>query len=1107
MCGIIGYIGNKKAKPILLKGLKRLEYRGYDSAGIVTLSKGKISISKCKGRISDLENLIKRKPLSGSVGLGHCLSPETLVYLSDGRLKKISELTGNKKVVSLNFNDLKCKNGYKVKAFKHKSPSFLYEVKTPYFSFRATGNHRIIVCSPNGQIGEKEIRNIKDELLAIPRRISCINGKPFRLKESFVKRHYILTKKGRKFLYQLRTDKKYTWNQIKETTGINKNYIRRLETGERLSIEEQRLKKLSKIYSFNISGKYFIPSNWVTNNITLPKNTSSELMQIIGYHTGDGYIDKRFLRYKEEREEICQIYQSLFKKVFNINSELVKGKTYCIFTINSKFIVDWLKENFKGAVAKTSQKNIDEFVGSLPKKQLAAFLRGLFDAEGNVGIKGRQIALRMISKKVIKKTQLLLLRFGILATYCKMKRKKWSDVHCLLINDRKSMENFYREIGFSSKDKQNLLKNLIDRMQRLTFKHRSFPIRKDFFYKEFLKPNNIRDRSCHSGTEKSYITNYALEKLSKRTANLNLKNQISHYLNSDIVWVKPKIRKVRSDVDYVYDLEVKSKHNFIGNGIVQHNSRWATHGAPSKKNAHPHKDCSGKIAVVHNGIIENHEELKKKLAKEGCKFKSETDTEVISHLVNKLYSGNLRTTLINTIKKLKGSYALGILSFKEPDKIVVARCNSPLIIGLGKKENFIASDAPAILEHTKKVVYLEDNQVAEIKKDSIEIFNLKNEKVSYSINTLSYNIDAAKKGNYKHFMLKEINEQPRISSTLLKEYITGDEISFKKLNLGDNFLKNIKNIIIIACGTAYHAGIVGKYILESLVRIPVEVSLSSEFRYRSPVLEDNCLVIPISQSGETADTLAAVREAKKTGAKILPICNVLGSSLTRETNSVIYTHAGPEIGVASTKAYTAQLTVLYLFSLYLSQLKGLINSKKLKKKIKELKTIPEKQTQILENNNKIKKIAKKHLNFGAFLYLGRNINFPSALEGALKLKEISYIPAEGYAAGEMKHGPIALIDEYRAVVCIVNDSPIYEKMVSNVREILARKGKLIGIATNGNKDIKQHIKEVIYIPKISNIFSPLLITIPLQLFAYHVADLKGYDVDKPRNLAKSVTVE
>jgi glutamine---fructose-6-phosphate transaminase (isomerizing) len=536
-------------------------------------------------------------------------------------------------------------------------------------------------------------------------------------------------------------------------------------------------------------------------------------------------------------------------------------------------------------------------------------------------------------------------------------------------------------------------------------------------------------------------------------------------------------------------------------------TRWATHGKPNEVNAHPHVDCQGRICLVHNGIIENFEQIKSRLIKRGHKFVSQTDTEIIVHLVEEYYRGNLEAAVLKTIRELKGSYALGVISVDEPDKLVAARCGSPLILGIGKNENFIASDAPAILDRTKKVIYLNDGEVASITKDAIKIFNIGGKPVRPKISQINFDLSAAAKEHFPHFMLKEIFEQPKILQRILSSQLHKSSVRLQGINLSQGYLKGIENIVVVACGTAYHAGLVGKYFIEELTRIPVLVDLSSEFRYRQPILKPRTLVIAISQSGETADTLAAVREARRKGTKILAVCNVVGSSLTRESDGCLYTHAGPEIGVASTKAYTAQIMTLCLLALYLSQIKGTANKKLAAKIIGDLKNIPALQHRILQDLHSIKNIARRHSHFGCFLYLGRNINFPSALEGALKLKEISYIPAEGYAAGEMKHGPIALIDEYRAVVCIAPESFTYEKMVSNIQEIRARKGKVIAIATQGNARIKRYSDEVIYIPRIQEYLTPLLVAVPLQLLAYYIAVKRGCNVDQPRNLAKSVTVE
>ena len=584
------------------------------------------------------------------------------------------------------------------------------------------------------------------------------------------------------------------------------------------------------------------------------------------------------------------------------------------------------------------------------------------------------------------------------------------------------------------------------------------------------------------------------------------------YDSSGMAVISPKKNtiSIRKTPGKIRDLEkiLKTKPLFGNTGIAH--SRWATHGAPTQANAHPHEDCKGEIAVVHNGIIENHESLKVQLIKEGHKFRSQTDTEVIVHLVEKFYKGiPLEEAVVCALKLLVGSFAIGVISLKEPNKLVGARSGSPLIVGVGKNENFIASDAPAILELTKDVIFLDENEVAVLSRDSFKITDLEGKTVFKKPVRINWDIAQAQKNGFKHFMLKEINEQPKIVENILNIRIDkkSGQVIFKEQNIPEEKLKIIKGIFIIACGTAYHAGLVGKYALESICAIPTHIDVSSEFRYRDLLIGPETLVVAISQSGETADTLAGVREARKRGASVISICNVLGSTLTRESDGIIYTYAGPEIGVASTKAYTAQLVALYLFAFYLAQIRGAFPEFKINKYLGELQKIPKQMEAILKEQGSIAEVSRKYSHFGSFLYLGRNINYPSALEGALKLKEISYIPAEGYAAGEMKHGPIALIDEYRAVVCIAVCSKVYEKMISNIQEIRSRKGKIIVIASEGDKEIKALVREVIYVPKQDEIFSPLLVALPLQLLAYHIAVKRGCDVDQPRNLAKSVTVE
>lgn len=548
-------------------------------------------------------------------------------------------------------------------------------------------------------------------------------------------------------------------------------------------------------------------------------------------------------------------------------------------------------------------------------------------------------------------------------------------------------------------------------------------------------------------------------------------------------------------------------------------TRWATHGVPNEINAHPHLDCKKKIAVVHNGIIENYQELKKSLAKEGHRFLSETDTEVIPHLIEKFYKGDLEAAVLKAIKLLKGTFAIAVIHKDEPDKLIGARADSPLIVGLGKGENFLASDAPAVIDYTKEVIFLENHEVVTLTRDGVTIKDFTGRKIHRKPSTIKWDISQAEKSGYAHFMLKEIFEQGDILAKIIDERVTRKGISFEELRISEKALKGFKKFAIVACGTAYHAGLTGKYMLEELTRTPCWVDTSSEFRYRDPMVDKDTLVIIVSQSGETADSLAALREAKAKGATVLGICNVLGSSIAREASGVIYTHAGPEIAVASTKAYTAQLAIFYLLTLYLAKLKKAVPDSRYNYLLSELKKVPGLVNELLAEYkpeyNTLEAYAEgfrryyhEKQNKSTFLYLARNINYPNALEGALKLKEISYISAEGYPAGEMKHGPIALIDENPWVVCIAVQSRTYEKMLSNIQEIKARGGIVIAIATEGDREIIHHnVNYLIEIPKVEELFSPLLVVIPLQLLAYYVAREFGYDIDQPRNLAKSVTVE
>jgi glucosamine--fructose-6-phosphate aminotransferase (isomerizing) len=554
--------------------------------------------------------------------------------------------------------------------------------------------------------------------------------------------------------------------------------------------------------------------------------------------------------------------------------------------------------------------------------------------------------------------------------------------------------------------------------------------------------------------------------------------------------------------------ELIGKETFDGKVGVGH-TRWATHGRPSDENAHPHK--AGKVAVVHNGIIENYLPLKEILKNKGHVFTSETDTEIISHLIDEfIHEGHSSLEAVRiALDQIKGSYALGILFEGEEGHLIAARKESPLVIGLGKEEYFIASDIPPVLPYTRDFIFMEDGEVALLSSEGVKVVDLKGNEVSKEPKRINWNPLMAEKGGYKHFMLKEIFEQPRAVTDTIRGRLSGEkgDAVLGDVHFDPKFLKKIQRINLIACGTSYHAALVGKFLIEEFCRIPVEVDIGSEFRYRNPIIGKDHFLVAISQSGETADTLAGLREGKRKGAITLAICNVVESSLAREADHVIYTHAGPEIGVASTKTFVTQLVILFLLGLRMGRELGFLSSEEGKTLIEKLVGVPHLMEEILKASHQVAKIARKYLYARDFLYLGRGINYPIALEGALKLKEISYVHAEGYPAGEMKHGPIALIDREMPVVVLATKNDVYEKVISNIEEVKAREGKIIALASPSDQAIAKKVDDVIPIPETHPSLAPILLTIPLQLLAYYMADFKGTDVDQPRNLAKSVTVE
>ena len=568
-----------------------------------------------------------------------------------------------------------------------------------------------------------------------------------------------------------------------------------------------------------------------------------------------------------------------------------------------------------------------------------------------------------------------------------------------------------------------------------------------------------------------------------------------------------RIEMVKASGSVAHLAELTENGNALRGVCGIAHTRWATHGAPTDTNAHPHLSEHGLFAVIHNGIIENFAALRSELEAEGCVFASETDTEVVAHLLEKYYDGDLKRTVMRTASRLEGSYVLGVLCAAEPGRLFCVKEAGPLILGLGVGENYFASDVTALVSRTKNVIYMEDGEFAELTPEQITVYDRTGREITKTVSHVVWDIEAAEKGGYEHFMMKEIMEQPRAVKNTVEPRIRGGRIVFEDFALTREELESYNRIVITACGSAYHAGVVGKYVIESLCRVSVECALASELRYSDPIIDSHTLLIVISQSGETADTIAAMRECMARGARSLAIVNVVGSTIARMADSVIYTHAGPEIAVATTKGYTTQLAALYLFAVWAAELLGKIDAERYSQLVESIRSLPRMVQRAIDLNLHVKYLSERWHQLQSLFFIGRNIDYAAAMEGSLKLKEISYIHSEAYAAGELKHGTIALIDEKRLVVALCCQDALFDKMVSNIQEVKARGAKVLGVAPEGNRRIFAEADDVLYSPKCEPLFTALPEIVPLQLFAYHIARENGCDIDKPRNLAKSVTVE
>jgi len=1059
MCGIVGYIGFRRADKVLISALKRLEYRGYDSWGIAVKSEDELKIFKRVGAIGDVKEFELGE---GSIGIGHCLHPDTVILLSDGRIKKIKDLPEEVELIAYDFK----KNAF-VKArgrvFKHKANGLL-RIKTSSTEILTTEQHKFFVFDKG--IVEKTAKDLKaGDLLILPQSIE-IDGKSRKLRKIDCTVYYEPDDDG--------------WKLIEERLERNRDKVSEAVYWHLKRRERNVSNKTLKLLGINPDER-FKPISGYTNFISFPEKTDPKLMRFLGYYFGDGSKDERGIKFKDARIEILQEYLQLAKEIFSIDGKIGKEGKHYVLRINSTQLLKWLDMNFPDLM----DKKFPEWIGNLTDEEVFAFIGGIYDAEGFIARKAGSLVISISDEFAMRSIQILLLRAGIVASlsYPKLSKKRKKQPIRLQLLNKEYILKFLQKIGkYISWIKRRDVELLLNQLKGYTYQRIRIPVPREKLYRLF-------------GIKALHGKGYPMVKTIKH-GNRDVLEYLKPYLNSSVIF-QEVLRVEKVDYDgYVYDIEVEKYQNFIANGIMTHNSRWATHGKPSDVNAHPHIDCNSEIAVVHNGIISNFQKLREMLEKEGHIFRSETDTEVIPHLIEKYYKKGLsfEKAVMECIKNLRGSYAFVALNRNE-NKLVACRYKSPLILGIGDNEFFLASDVPAILEYTNRVIYLEDEDVIVVTRGGYEIIN-NGIRVERKIERVPWTLEAAEKGGYEHFMLKEIHESPRVIEDTLIEYVT------EEITMDVSFAAGVSEFVFVACGTSYHASLVGKYVIEKMANIPVRVEYASEFNYHD-IPFTRTLVIGITQSGETADTLEALRIAKKKGVRTLAITNVLGSSVTRIADHVLYTRAGPEISVAATKTFIAQLMVIYAMAAKLSSMPR----NELDDFITKLKMLPEKVQRILDEEDEIRKIAERFANYENMMYIGRGIGYPIALEGALKMKEISYIHAEGYPAGELKHGPFALLGEQTPVVaCVVMDNT-YEIMLSNVKEVKARNSPVIAVADEGDEEVEKYVDYVIRTPSVDPILTPVTYSVALQLLAYYTARKRGCEIDKPRHLAKSVTVE
>ncbi len=1084
MCGIVGCVAEEPVAGILLDGLKRVEYRGYDSVGMATISSGAINVRKGVGRVEEVEGRLGMSKLPGETGMAHCLHPSTYVHLANGAVTTIEKMNVRDKVLSLDPITMKIVPAVAVKS-AHRSPEELIRIRVGSTELVCSENHTMIV-SRGGKVEEKLASDVTvGDLLIRPKRIA-VAGKPARLRPVELKRYHRMGKDAPQRLRVAVRKSGMALQEAADRCGITLAYLEHMLAGDR-TVREEVLKTISERLGVDLLADASPVSHSHGKFAHLPSSTSPRLMQIVGYVLGDGAIRSKSIRLKGADFELLSRYRGLFKEVFSVDARILKSREpgTWVLHVNSVALRNWFALNFADR-----KEDFVFSLGAMTTEEVAAFIRGLLDAEGTVSLSAGQLSLRMTDQHLVRTAQSMLLRLGVQASVRSFEHdRKWNTVWELSVSGRENLAKFALAGATGSRKKMAELRQAsLGAKGGSSYGAFSVPLTKSELRRMFPTPglNRYLQRD-------EYLRDATATAVHQRVLCLEegrgLASLLDRFLSSELLFERVnKVEWIPADTDVLYDLEVEGTRNFIANCVFTHNSRWATHGGVTDENAHPHASCGGRVAVVHNGIIENYIPLKKKLVAKGHKFRSETDTEVIPHLIEDEYKSTrdpLKATSA-AVKKLRGQYAIVAMFQDRPDVMTGARKDAPLVVGVGDGMMFLASDVLATIGRTDRTIFLDNHEVVEITKDDVKIVGPDGKRVRRDPDQVAWELSDVTKSDYAHFTLKEINEQPRT-------VVSASAQDLGRMEKFASAIRKARSLCITASGTSYHAGLLMKFRLNKDAKVRADVVVAGELKEHEEFLGKGSVLVVLSQSGETADVMEAVREAKKRGAKVYSIVNAAASSLARESDEVLLLNCGPEVGVAATKSFTAQVVVANL----------VVDAVLGKRRPNRLDWLSGAVEEALKCDGQVRELARQYVERPDFYFVARGYESPMALEGALKLKELSYIHAEGMPASELKHGTLALIEKGTPVVVINPSGPSHAESLSNAEELRARGADVIGISDERDEVYRHFIR----VPKVQPEFAPVIEAIPLQLLAYHMSVARRNDPDYPRNLAKSVTVK